>query len=481
MNSISPSVLSKEKKPNPHPFSYLPMPQMHTPKRAPAEAHSPQRDSLTWALFGMAFFYVILATNTFTGADPINSRLATVYSLTRYGTFFIDRPPQEQPIRFEQHTVDKVMVKGEQIGKAVRGGRLISSKPPILPLLMTAEYLGMRAALGWDLDNDPDIPRILYVMTLTLVGLAYVLTLLYFDRILSLFMNPSPPRFLMLLCLAFATQLWGYSTSINNHVPGACTTVIALYYGLGIALEKLPPTPRRFLLFGLASALTFTLDMPATLYPALAGLALLRKHPRMAILWAGAGAFVPLAIHFTVMLHVTGSPLPVQMHPELYQFDSSYWRHPHAIDALSEPKPTYLFHMTVGRCGLFSLYPILLLGPAAALSALLFPRTPHRAAVLTGAFSFLLITAYYAAKTNNYGGQAYGFRWYIASMPALLLMSLPLWRTFRRPWQWALLSLLIGLSFYSAWECTQVKWRANGEWPCRFLGPSYHSDHRKTG
>ena len=150
-----------------------------------------------------------------------------------------------------------------------------------------------------------------------------------------------------------------------------------------------------------------------------------------------------------------------------------YWRHPRGIDALNEPKLTYLFHMTLGRCGLFSLYPVLLVGAFSAVRALVRKGAVHRGPILAGAVGFAVLTAYYALRTNNYGGEAYGFRWYIVAAPVLLLMGAPLVATVRRRWQWVLLGIMIGISFFSAWECTRTGWRANQEWICHLLGPSY--------
>ena len=200
---------------------------------------------------------------------------------------------------------------------------------------------------------------------------------------------------------------------------------------------------------------------------------LLRAHPRATLGWGALGAALPLGVHVAVMLAVTGSPLPVQVHRDWYLYESSYWRHPRGVDALNEPKLTYLFHMTFGRAGIFVLYPILLLGPAAALRSLVRRQTPYRWAVLAGAGGFMLLTAYYVLRTNNYGGEAYGFRWYIAAMPVLLLMGAPLLDSVRSRWKWIFISLMIGVSLYSAWECTMTPWRANQAWPCRFLGTNY--------
>lgn len=420
-----------------------------------------------------AVLFALLGAYGRSGADPAMSRLATVYSITHFSTFYIDRPLDEEPILFEQRTIDKVMVKGEKVGNTIRRGRLISSKPPVLPLLMTAEYVVMNRLLGWDLDNRDDLPVMLSWMTITLVGGAYLVTLIFFAKTAALFVEDHFTRLILLFSLAFATQFWGYSTLLNNHVPGASMVVIALYFCLGICTGKLPPTPWRFVLFGFAGALAFTLDMPSTIFVALAGIWLLFRFPHKTLLWAACGAFLPLAVHFGTTYQVTGSVFPVQIRDEVYHYEASYWRHSRGIDALNEPKGTYLFHMTFGRCGLFSLYPILLLGLASSLRAVFKKSMPHRSLILAGALGFAVFTAYYAVTSNNYGGEAYGFRWYIPAMPVLLLMGAPLLpRLHSTPWRF-FLAVIIAISFYSAWESSRVGWRANQEWTCRFLGPCY--------
>ena len=61
--------------------------------------------------------------------DLASSRLATVFSLTQFGTWDIDQPSN----RFAADTVDKVVVRGVEEGGVMRGGHLISSKPPVCP------------------------------------------------------------------------------------------------------------------------------------------------------------------------------------------------------------------------------------------------------------------------------------------------------------------------------------------------------------
>ena len=412
----------------------------------------------------VAFMAAILGGVGYSGNDASNSRLATVYSLTQYGTWAIDRPETETPIRFEQDTIDKVMIDGH----------LLSAKPPMLSLAMTGEYLLLNKVFGLSLDREADLDKILRFMSVTLIGISYFLALLFFTKTLYLFMTDPLLRVVLLFALAFCTQLWGFSTHINNHVPATGMLMASVYWALGIGEGKLAPTPWRFFLFGLTGGLVPTLDPPATIFVLFAGLYLLVKQPARTVCWVTLGATIPIGVHCVAMLASTGSLLPVQSRPALFLYESSYWRNPQGVDALSEPKGTYLFHMTFGRCGLFSLYPVLFTGIVAAIRGLYRKGMPFRAHVLVSALAFLIMTAYYVFKTNNYGGEAYGFRWYIAVMPILLLMGVPVFAALKARWKWIFVSLMIGISFCSASECMRSPWGANHQWTCRlFLGPSY--------
>ena len=434
---------------------------------APAQGHR-----------ALEFLFILLAialcthgTNMRPRGELAISRLATVYSLTHYGSFYIDAPEGQRENPFAT-TIDKVMVRGRRVGNGVADGRMLSSKPPLFPLIMTAEYIVLNRILGWDLDTPEDVPRIVRTMTVTLVGAAYVLTLIFFLKTLELLGIASGWRPVLLAALAFGTQLWGFSTVLNNHVPAACCLVVAAYLAQGLTMGKLAPAPWRFAVFGLACGLVPVLDMPSGAYTFLAMLAVLWKFPKRTLAWAVPMAAIPVAVHAGVMLAVTGSPLPVQLHKETYLYETSYWRHPMGIDGLSEPPGTYLFHMTFGRCGMFSLYPILIAGLAGMVRALFKRRTPRRGAVLLGAAAFAAVTYYYAFHTNNYGGEAYGFRWYIASMPVMLLIGAPLLASLKKPWQQVFVAILLAVSLYSGWECAHTGWQSSQEWTCRILGPS---------
>ncbi len=394
--------------------------------------------------------------------DLALSRLATIYSLTEHGTFYLDSPGAKDDNPFASHTIDKVMAKG----------RLLSSKPPVLPLMMTGEYMLLRSVFGLELRNDSDCAVVVRVLTLTFCGIPFILTVFLFDRTISLFSVDPLIRCAMTLFLAFGTQLWGYSLMVNNHIPATFCLMLCIYLSLGLIYEKCRPSSWRFAVFGAAAGLVLTIDMPVAIWPAIAGLCLVYHFPRKTLLWGVLAAAVPVAVHAGVMLQVTGSPLPVQMHPEMYLYENSYWRHPRGIDGLNEPKGTYLFHMTFGRRGIFTLYPVLIAGLLSPLRYLLGRGLRYHRPILAGALGLMILTAYYCLQTNDYGGVTYGFRWLIAAMPVLLLMGVPIYEKLRARWKWIFVGLMFGISFFSAWQASRGMFYTGQEWPCQILGPN---------
>lgn len=164
---------------------------------------------LEWMILCAALVFMLLGAFAKSFGDPAYSRLATVYSLTEHGSFFID-PVEGVPNRFERGTIDKVSVNG----------RTLSSKPPVLTLLMTAEYIVLRTFTGWDLDNPDDANEVLRWCSIALVGIPYFLTLVFFRKTAAFFVQDPMVRAFMLLVCAFGTQLWGYSINIPTRRIG---------------------------------------------------------------------------------------------------------------------------------------------------------------------------------------------------------------------------------------------------------------------
>ena len=102
------------------------------------------------------------------------------------------------------------------------------------------------------------------------------------------------------------------------------------------------------------------------------------------------------------------------------------------------------------------------LGPIGALIAIRSENVLLKRSTIAGLICFLVLVAYYVKSTNNYGGESYGFRWYIASMPVLLLMAVPLAIRINRSWKWALLTVMLLVSCYSTFESARVGWHLAG-------------------
>ena len=434
------------------------------------DTENPSRSALPRATPIVLFAAIIAASAILGGAsrpglfvgDTVTSRLATVYALVHDGTWRIDRSPELPPNPFEPQCVDKVLVNG----------RLVSSKPPLLSLLMTGEYALLRTVTGLDLDNKSDLRPILSFMVLTLCQLSFVVGMAFFAASVSLFIsNPFRAAF-PLVVLAFASPLPGYAQQLNNHTPAASALMAAVYFALALGTGKRAPSAWRFVAFGFCSALVLALDLPVFIFAAVAGILLLRQFPRQTLLWAAVGAALPLCAHLGGLWMATGDLRPVQMRGGTYLYESSYWRNPLGIDALNEPRALYLFHITFGRFGLFLLFPALLAAVWGLGESLRRNTSGLRIPAALAACAFLVLTAYYVKSTNNYGGASYGFRWYMGSVPVLLLLGIPLFDRLRSPLGWTLLACAGMVSAYSAWECLQAPWGTGHEWTCRLLfGP----------
>ena len=134
----------------------------------------------------------------------------------------------------------------------------------------------------------------------------------------------------------------------------------------------------------------------------------------------------------------------------------SYWLPGVAsgVDQGESSRWLYLFHITFGHHGIFSLTPIWmfsLMGIAVAW------RDPEifwrRLAIITLVITVVLL-AFYAFRPiqdRNYGGVASGFRWFFWMTPLMLMMLVPAWKIMKRSLLLMFLWFVgMAISFYSA-------------------------------
>src|SRR6185437_11008047 len=92
---------------------------------------------------------------------------------------------------------------------------------------------------------------------------------------------------------------------------------------------------------GLMASLAATIDLPVGCVM-LAGLGLLLAARARSVPWSFvAGAVGPLLLHAWLQSKVTGTPLPVEMYPEAFNYPGSYWTT--AAGAWKEPGPRWRF------------------------------------------------------------------------------------------------------------------------------------------
>ena len=412
----------------------------------------------------------LLRQPTMMGANDI-SRWCTVWSLLERGTYVIDDCP------WHAETQDKVQVpaRPERIGPDGKPEKhYYSSKPALLPTLIAGLLYPARAISGvplervtlqprearWSQVPDPDNPgKVKGVLTTPEQPSKWPVYIFYFKPILIL-LNIVPfwaclallARMLdryartdaawayTLFAAAFGTYLLPYTQTLNNHTVAAFSAFFALYLFVRIWDEG-KVEGWRFLLLGLLAGFTSTCELPALAFLALLGLALAARFPGKTAAWFAPAAIAPIVALMACQYAAFGAFKLAyeEFGSDAYMFEGSLWQTPLELDALNLPwtdpaeavrrgivgesYATYLFHMTFGHHGFWSLSPIFLVA-AIGLVALARRRGPLSAvAWMTLALTAILLAFYtWNPKARNYGGSAQGLRWLFWLIPFWLLM-----------------------------------------------------------
>jgi hypothetical protein len=231
---------------------------------------------------------------------------------------------------------------------------------------------------------------------------------------------------------ACGTYLIAFDQTLNNHTVAAYSAFFALYAFLRIwddgATGFVP-----FAAAGFFAAFCSCNELPAALFGVLFFLMLLARFPRQTLLFFVPAAAIPCAAFLATQYAAFGTFRPVyeEFGTESYNYAGSYWNTPLEMDYLNkepEPKPVYLFHMTFGHHGIWSLSPIFLLS-LYGMSRCLFSARARGLRPL--AWLTLILTAGLLAfytwnpKARNYGGSTQGLRWLFWLIPFWLLMLPP--------------------------------------------------------
>ena len=401
-----------------------------SPSSSPSlAAQEPDESSaaVRWAGLLIILLGMSLATSRLLSTGPLNSandrsRWCTVWSLAEKGTYQIDAarlkvdPVSKQP----WDTIDLVK----------HNDHFYSTKPPLLPWMVTQLYRVLRLATGWTLDTHLlTVTRILLFL-INIVPMTITL-LLWRGMIAEKTRNPLAQLFAIAL-LSGGTLLSPFLSVFNNHTMAATGLMIAIW-----AIDRIHREVHQkwdFALAGVAFGFCVCNELPSAAFVGLVFLLLWSQVPRA--MWGlMVGAFcVPIVMFLWTNYDATGGLKPFYSYygTEKYNFIHegvpSYWVNPKGIDANRDGFWVYLLHCTIGHHGWFSLTP-------AFLWTLVVWGVPkiREAGDNTGRWAFLtgwvsvIVFAFYLLKTENYnyGGGSVALRWMQWLAPAWVLVMLP--------------------------------------------------------
>ncbi len=416
------------------------------------------------------------------------SRWATVRSLVDEGTYVIGRREnfrektgfQDTGIVSEDdyRSIDKVMNP--------ETGEFYSSKPPVFATLLAGEYWILKKTLGWSIKSDRwlVVPTILF--TVNVLPLAIFLVLL--ARLCERFGTTDFGKLLAFTTGCLGTFLTTFSVTLNNHSPAAYCCFFAIYPLLFSRESKTRADVSRFngrlFLSGFFAGWTAAFELPAASFAVALFVIVLVWKPRQALLFMLPGLLIPTIALFATNYMALGRFMPAygEFGGPWYEFEGSHWSRlelqkqgekQYGIDFAEESRTVYAFHCLLGHHGWFSLTPVWLIGLAAIFTHAKRAVTDTLRRVgwtlpmilaLTLVLTVTLFVFYvFVQKTNNYGGNTAGLRWFFWLTPLWLIATLKGGDLVanKRYLRWTAAGLL-GLSvlsvFYPAWNAWRSPW-----------------------
>jgi hypothetical protein len=217
---------------------------------------------------------------------------------------------------------------------------------------------------------------------------------------------------------------------LNHHVPAAAS-VFASFYLLSRQLTETSPSSLgarkdvvSIFASGFLTVLAISFDVLSGVIAAtLFVIALVRYRPQFHFFVLGA--LIPLAATALLDYQIARTILPPYTVTDAYNYPGSAFPASIAGNGTPDDYAAYAFRMFLGGKGLFAYNPLLLLAFAGAVSVALNRQHPLRTEGTTTVLGFIALCIYLATNTGNYGGTAYGERWFIVSIPILFSFIFP--------------------------------------------------------
>lgn len=203
------------------------------------------------------------------------SRWSTIRALGDSGTYEIDsvitqRSQQEiadleaerksagsnnQYYKINWNSIDKVQHVGED-------GRLhsYSSKPTLLPTILSGGYLAINRATGLTMERD-SVPIIRTLLLILNAG-GWLAFMFFLAKTINSLPVRDWSRYYVLACGGFGTFLSTFTIVLNNHLPAAVSVMIAVYL-LTLIWRKPDSSRLAYAACGLFASLAFANELPA--------------------------------------------------------------------------------------------------------------------------------------------------------------------------------------------------------------------------
>jgi hypothetical protein len=361
-------------------------------------------------VFLVTFFVMALLTKTHPDSAHVYSRLGTVDSLVARGTYQLD---------------DSIFIG--TVDKIYRDGHYYSHQPPLLSTL-TAPIYAVLHLPGTAFNNRGRL-LMTYLFSLFTNGLAFALTAVVFAKIFKLAGVPAPRRYLFAGLLPLGTWLLPYALVPNNH--GISGLLLAVLAWLLLQIEWQGMTRFRDITLGGVLGLLIGIELlpiasfvPLTvIYLVTRGDLDLRNWLRFTI-----GLGLPILAHAIVNVRITGDVIPAGFHHELFNYPGSVFDETSLTGTIKFNSVSgaagYMWTSLFAGKGFFTFAPLGLLGLVVGMIEWRWwARARGVQLVLLG--GSLISLAIALLTTNNFGGEAVGFRHAVYLTPAFLTLLLP--------------------------------------------------------
>lgn len=379
-------------------------------------------DVLARRWFGVVLFVAFmllwaLLTKVHTHSWQEESRMATVQTLVEQGTFIIDHTEFNR-------TGDKVFINEHYY----------SDKTPLLSAVTAGAYSVLHNVFGLKLDPTICVPdedaaacraftptgtrfTAFYWLTLIFIGGSASLLVVLFWRAMLQAGASGTLATTLAVALGLASPLAPYSIVFAGHVPAALCLFAGFTLLVKTSRHEQASNPVHLLGAGLLISLSANIDLTLAIFIVAFGMWILFTQWRMIFPYA-LGAVLPFAIGAAINYWAAGTIVPLYFDPNAYDFVGTVLNTTvggtsgfYSLDfGLS-----YAFDMFVGRRGLLSFTPMLIfafIGMAVA-----FKQHRQRGLIATALLGSLSFAAYLIVRTDNFGGLAWGTRWFVPLVP----------------------------------------------------------------